>query len=101
MLQEAMIKVKEAEVQAEEIIKEAHKKGVELIENAKVQARQLVENAQAGAVSKAQASMAIVKEQTEAQKQDFAAKLEAELEQSKKDALKRMPQAVSAIIEKL
>lgn len=99
MLQEAMVKVKDAEARAEEIVRNAQIHGQELIENARIDAKQLMEDATESAKAGAAEALAEVKAQSETDKAQFASRLHQELEQSKQEALLRELEAVAAIID--
>lgn len=101
MLQEAMTKVQEAERQAEEIIKEAKVNGAKMIEDAKQQAKLLLDQTKEKALAEANQRLEEVKAVSAVEKQEYATRLGAELQQSKDDVLQKKDVAVKAIVEAL
>ncbi len=101
MLQEAILKVKEAETKAEEIVLDAQSKGNKLIENAKIEAKNIVDCAIDNAKARAYEALANAKTQSESQRAEFADSLREELEQSKQTALGKAQDAVAVIIDKI
>lgn len=101
MLQEAMIKVKEAEVQAEEIIKEAKANGAKLIEDARQQAKLLLDQTKENALAEANQRLEAAKAVSAVEKQEYASRLGTELQQTTADVLQQKDAAVAAIVETL
>lgn len=101
MLQEAMTKVQETECRAEEMLKEARQKGAQMIEDAKQQAKLLLDETKERALADAAKRLHEVKAASAVEKQEYASRLEAELQQSTEDAMRREEDAVAALVEAL